>query len=321
MNSPLKLNYETRPIKFTERKMLLASLIKICAFYQDNYQYIGFGGLSFTDFKLFHKELHINNLISIEGGNFNMEKLKFNSPYSFIKIIKEHSTEALLNCIDVTKKSLIWLDYDGELDNYMFEDIQILFSKLPIGSIYLITCNRELKDHSIKDIEGVEKTKSDIYSVDKFYDKFGDIAPFGLSKVDFSGSNNYKTIRTMILNHINNILVQRNKNEKIKVEFNQLYNLKYEEHRSSRMLTFGGIITEKDFNLKRLRVSGCDIINFDDEIYDLKIPNLTLKEIDFINKHFDDEEKLIEEKIVTKFDIVKYKKTYKYLPSFFDVRL
>ena len=69
MNSPKFLNYETRPHKFTERKMLLSSLSKICNYYSDEYQYIGLGGISFTDFKLFHKELHINEMHSIEAGN------------------------------------------------------------------------------------------------------------------------------------------------------------------------------------------------------------------------------------------------------------
>ena len=54
MNSSKRLNYETRPAKFTERKMLLSSFLRICNLYGGNYQYIGLGGVSFTDFKLFH---------------------------------------------------------------------------------------------------------------------------------------------------------------------------------------------------------------------------------------------------------------------------
>ena len=69
MNSPKYLNYETRPAKFTERKMLLSSFLRICNLYGGNYQYIGLGGVSFTDFKLFHKELHIDEMYSLEGGN------------------------------------------------------------------------------------------------------------------------------------------------------------------------------------------------------------------------------------------------------------
>ena len=61
MKSATVLNYETRPCKFVERRMLLASIARIMGVLKLRYQYIGFGGLSFTDFKLFHKELLLLN--------------------------------------------------------------------------------------------------------------------------------------------------------------------------------------------------------------------------------------------------------------------
>lgn len=56
MKSPTVLNYEIRPCKFAERRMLLASFARIIGVFKQQYQYVGFGGLSFTDFKLFHRE-------------------------------------------------------------------------------------------------------------------------------------------------------------------------------------------------------------------------------------------------------------------------
>ena len=60
--SAVTINYEIRPCKFVERRMLLASLSRILGAIrkEQEYQYIGFGGCSFTDFKLFHRELQIN---------------------------------------------------------------------------------------------------------------------------------------------------------------------------------------------------------------------------------------------------------------------
>lgn len=309
MNSSKHLNYETRPVKFTERKMLLASLSKICNHYKGDYQYIGFGGLSFTDFKLFHKELNIDTLISIEGGDFSVEKVNFNSPYSFIKIIKDLSTNALKS-IDLNKKSLVWLDYDGTLDNYMFQDIQLLFSKLPEGSIYLITCNRELKSKEF----GKE------YKVSEFEDKFGNLVPFGVKKSDFTGQNNYKTIREMVSGVISETLNSRNNSLNENLDFKQLFNLTYNENRGARMYTFGGIIADKGYNVNDIDLNNFSFINQDDIAYNLKIPNLTLKEIELINNHFDEEDELLSKKIIESKDISIYKKTYRYLPKFFDVR-
>ena len=85
MKSPTVLNYEIRPCKFAERRMLLASFARIIGVFKQQYQYVGFGGLSFTDFKLFHRELHINTMYSIEG-EYCKPKLEFNKPYSCISI-------------------------------------------------------------------------------------------------------------------------------------------------------------------------------------------------------------------------------------------
>lgn len=309
MNSPKHLNYETRPVKFTERKMLLASLSKICNHYRGDYQYIGFGGVSFTDFKLFHKELNIDKLTSIEGGDFSAEKVQFNAPFSFIKIINDLSTNALKS-INLQEKSLVWLDYDGTLDDYMFQDIQLLFSKLPEGSIYLITCNRELKS----------KGSGKEYSVSEFEDKFGNLVPFGIKKSDFAGENNYKTIKKMVSDVISQTLNSRNKTQKENLEFQQLYNLKYNENRGAKMFTFGGVITEKNYDKNNFDLDNFTFINTDNIAYNLKIPNLTLKEIELINNYFDDEKNLLSKNIIELKDIKSYKKTYRYLPKFFDVR-
>jgi len=311
MNSPKKFNYETRPHKFTERKMLLASLQKICNYFGGIYQYIGLGGISFTDFKLFHKELHINELCSIEGGKFSEKRLHFNSPYSFIKIRKTISTIAL-NEIDLTKKTLIWLDYDDTLNLSMFDDIRILFSKLPVGSIYIMTCNRELK----------EKETREEYSKEKFKDEFGTLTPYEIENIDFSSENNFRTIQRMLNSHINNIVRERNNIEEIKIEFSQLYNILYQENQGARMFTYGGIIISKEFRIEEIGLEVFDFIVDNVEPYIIKIPNLTRKEFELIDSHlFLKEEELLAKGIVSSDHIDQYKKVYKYIPHFYDIRM
>lgn len=310
MNSPKNINYETRPFKFTERKMLLASLLRICNYFGQDYQYIGFGGLAFSDFKLFHKELHIKNLISIEDGSFSIQKLAFNSPYSFINIIQSSSTSAL-NDIDLTKKSLVWLDYDGTLEKYMFDDVYSLFSKLPSGSIYIITCNRELKN---------KKTRSE-YTASEFTDEYGVLVPFKVENNSFTSENNYKTIRKMFMNHISDILNMRNQVED-PLKFIQLYNLVYQEYRGANMFTFGGVVMNENIDTESLCLSDFDFIRSSEEAYKIEVPNLTRKEVDLINSYlFEKEEELLRLNIINGTELEKFKKTYKYLPNFYDVRI
>lgn len=312
MNSPKRLNYETRPAKFTERKMLLSSFLRVCNQYNDKYQYIGLGGLSFTDFKLFHKELHINEMYSFEGGSFSMDKLNVNCPYSFINIIKESSTEALPK-INLTKKTLVWLDYDDSLENFMFEDLAILMNKLPVGSIYLMSCNRQLKSDD----------SGEIYTIEEFREKFGSLAPFNATEKDLSGGEDFNTIRKMLSQLINRTIKDRNRNGE-NIKFQQLYNILYQENRGARMFTFGGVITESDKTFEELNQSDFDFIKIDDSVYKIDIPNLTSKEIDLINKNISNNEVLediVHKRIATEVEIDKHKGIYKYLPNFYDVRI
>ena len=310
MNNPRKINYELRPAKFVERKMLLASLTTICKFYNLDYQYIGFGGLSFTDFKLFHKELHIDKMISIEGGHLlNKERVEFNRPFSFIDLEYGIST-SILSKIDLSKPTIVWLDYDDVLENHMFEDIAILFRKLPMGSVYIFTSNRELKDRNT----GIE------YEVDSFSAKFGSIIPFDVKNKDFTGAENYKTIRKMLKNHIDNFIKERNHLGE-NAKFYQLFNFLYQENNGAKMFTFGGIIGKNDFDIATSRLNKFEFIKSSEEPCRINIPNLTIKESEFIDKNFNDDNLITSSRIIENHDLDKYKKTYKYLPNYFDVRL
>ncbi|MDR2123193.1 MAG: hypothetical protein LBP34_08725 [Flavobacteriaceae bacterium] len=312
MNSPKFLNYETRPLKFTERKMLLSAFNRIINHYQNNYQYIGFGGISFTDFKLFHKELHINEMCSIEGGNFSIEKLQFNCPYSFINIYQNNSTN-ILSELELDKRTIVWLDYDSVLDNYFFDDISVLFSKLPVGSIYLMTCNRELK---------LSETREE-YTIEQFKEKFGNNIPYNLRNSDFIGGNNYKTIRILLNLQIKKTLSERLNSTFEDLEFNQLFNILYQENRGAKMFTYGGLIAEKGSKVKDdILLDDFEFISLEETPYKLEIPNFTRREIDLVDNHLSTKEiELINKNIITQSELDKYKRTYKYLPNFFDVRL
>lgn len=292
--------------------MLLSTLIRICNYYKDNYQYIGFGGLTFTDFKLFHKELHINEMHSIEGGSFSNNRLSFNKPYSFVKIYREFSTEALAK-IDLTKKTIVWLDYDGALDNYMFEDLHILMRQLPIGSVYIMSCNKELKS---------EDTGEE-YTVEQFRDKFDTITPFDINIKNFAGEQSHKTIRQMLFNQIESIIKDRIRNSE-NIKFHQLYNILYQENRGAKMFTFGGIILDSETTIESLSLNEFSFISDNEEPYKIDIPNITFKEEIYINHCVgcsEEIEELESKNIISKRDIEKYLATYKFLPNFFDIRI
>ena len=309
MKSPTALNYEIRPCKFVERRMLLSAFIRILPLFNSNYQYIGFGGLSFTDFKLFHRELHINTMYSIEGG-YNESKLEFNKPYSCIKILCGKSL-AMLSTIELTQPSIIWLDYDDCLSLDIFNVLEHILMRIPHGSIYLMSCNRQLRK---------DKTP---YSIEELTEIYNNLVPIGLDKDCCSSTKAAETIRRMLEGDCNNVISDRNKTEATKLKFKTLFNLIYEEYRGARMYTFGGIVLNDSFDEKSLKLSDLDFIGTS-EPYEIDIPNLTYREATALNQilYFDEKENyFINNSIIDKDEIVRYKKYYKYLPNFYDVRL
>ena len=309
MKSPTALNYEIRPCKFVERRMLLSAFIRILPLFNSNYQYIGFGGLSFTDFKLFHRELHINTMYSIEGG-YNESKLEFNKPSSCIKILCGKSL-AMLSTIELTQPSIIWLDYDDCLSLDIFNDLEHILMRIPHGSIYLMSCNRQLRK---------DKTP---YSIEELTEIYNNLVPIGLDKDCCSSTKAAETIRRMLEGDCNNVISDRNKTEATKLKFKTLFNLIYEEYRGARMYTFGGIVLNDSFDEKSLKLSDLDFIGTS-EPYEIDIPNLTYREATALNQilYFDEKENyFINNSIIDKDEIVRYKKYYKYLPNFYDVRL
>ena len=313
MKSPELFNYELRPCKFAERRMLLASLYRIVGVLKCEYQYIGFGGLTFTDFKLFHKELNINKMYSIESC-FTPAKLEFNKPFSFITILHGKSSHMLLKS-NLSKPSIVWLDYDGCLTPDVFTDINILFNALPHGSIYIMSCNRQLQNDSADPQRP--------YTKDELNTIFRGLVPFDLEENCCAEINTPLTIKKMIHAFCSKTLLERNNIGETPLRFKPLYNIKYKERQGAGMYTFGGIILNDEFNDDDIKFNEFECLN-QDTPFEIDIPNLTHKESLYLNQIInivEEEQKFVESGIVKNKDLVKYKQFYKYMPNYYDVRL
>ena len=310
MNTPLLFNYELRPCKFVERRMFIMSLSRIIARFGGDYQYVGFGGLSFTDFKLFHKELNIDRMISIEAGDdIVTERLEFNKPYSCISIQRGLSTEQLTH-IDFDRKSIVWLDYDEPLQDYYFDDISYVLGKFVVGSVIAISCNTKL--HMKKDTP---------YTDDEFRAKFGIHIPADIGDNCCLGVNSALTIMRMIRQSCESTINERNQALDVKLRFRPLYFFTYRD--GSPMMTYGGVVLPEQFNDGDLNFEGLNFIG--EEKYDIDVPLLTMKEAIKLNQVLNDNEKeeneIIALNILDREGIDKYKALYKYMPNYFDVRL
>ena len=327
--SAVTINYETRPCKFVERRMLLASLSRILGTIRKgaDYQYIGFGGCSFTDFKLFHRELHINKMISIEKEGYSDEKLEFNKPFQCVKILRGKSDEVLPR-IDLSIPSVIWLDYDSKLEKYMFKDLETIFHTLPVGSVYIFSCNRELKKSNYEELEDQitsEEDRNSPMSPEELKCVFGDLTPFDIEPDACTPDKSNYTIKRMLDKRIGNIIAERNLSKDENINFRLLYNLIYQENRGAKMYTYGGVVCDDSISVDSIYFDDFDFIakSINDPAYKIDVPILTHREALVLNQVLFDkskEQELIDAGIITQTALDKYKQIYKYCPSFHDVR-
>lgn len=316
MKSANKINYEIRPCKFAERRMLVSSLARIIGATKKRYQYIGFGALSFVDFKLFHRELHIDKMYSIEGYEYSTQKLELNKPFSCIEILRGMSTTEL-NKIDLSIPSIVWLDYDGTLEKSMFEDFDIVLSKVPIGSVFIVSCNRELKKYDAGSDKNYHFTKRE------FTEEFGNLVPFGLDDDCCAEPKTSATLKLMFTNYCKRVLSDRMKESGEKLSFDVLYNVKYQENRGAKMYTFGGILLDESISREDLNIADYEFIATEAPFV-IDAPILTDREINYLNQILgleDKEKQAIKDEIVSEKELSDYKQLYKYLPSFHDIRL
>jgi putative O-methyltransferase len=307
-----RINYSLRTAKAVERRMIVSSVKEIMKTNTKKYRYIGFGSFYFTDFKLFHRELHIDSMISVEGKKSLEKRVKFNRPYKCIDIEIGLSNVVLPGLSWSNEiKDFVWLDYDGRLHPSMFNDVQVFFSRASVGSIYLMSCNKQFPEN---------------YTKEKADEEFGELIPFGSTNLDFNGENDHKTIRKMFLLEIKNVIDNRNLailDPNQKLVFKQLYYFTYRD--GAPMISFGGLIDTvgNAFTLEKYNLDSFEFIVENDVFFNIAPPNITNKEYYFLNKFLPSDEanfvKIRGIDFIKEEDLKKYRNLYKYLPYYMDV--
>lgn len=305
------INYDLRTAKSVERRMI--STVTKELFKSVNYnkrRYVGMGSTYFTDFKIFHKELHIDNMISFELEEDLKKRVEFNKPFSTIDIKIGKSTD-ILPKIDWDKSvDLIWMDYDEKLQYDYFNDIEIIFSNISLGSVYLMTCNKQLNNYN---------------SIEEFNEIFGELVPNDINIKDFNGENDMFLIQRMLLNKINHILQARNYSLPANQQliFRQLFFFIYRD--GAPMISYGGYVDLKNnnFELSNYNLNKFDFIKTNNEYYRIDPPIVTHKEINLLNsclpgtpKKFEAYKKI---KFIPKKDRENFRELYKFLPTYMDV--
>jgi len=327
-----KINYNLRPNKCIERKMMCEALGRLSLIdHLENYRYIGFGSPYFADFILIHKNLGLTDLVSIEKEIDKKSRFEFNIPYSGIKMHYGHSETILPNLELDKKKNILWLDYDDKISDFMFSDIHSFFSSAMTGSFFMISVNVEQDFMKVSDEDIENRMSLKEYRLDQLVSRVGkQRIPNEFMELNMNTKNLSGVTYEMINRQIITSLINRNGNGEDKIEYQQIFNFTYTDNAS--ILTIGGIVFDKSQKSKVKKMAFKKLSFFKDssESYKIKSPNLTFREIKALDKALPDplktdngrfiKEELQEIPLIPT-DIKEYAKVYRYYPNFTEANL
>lgn len=313
-----KIDYRIRVAKSVERRILCSIFQSLDIFHPvEQYQYIGFGSVSFLDFSLFHRVVGVSNMISMEREEHDKLRFEFNKPYGCIEIEYGESND-ILPRIDISGKTLIWLDYDSKLTTDILTDIDLVFSRLNSGSFFCISYNAQ-QDGG--DNEERFKKLSDRID-NKYFPEYlyrnPNLNKSGLRRACFDIINNL--IRETVKN--------RNRNgDNIYVQ--QMLFLNYND--GAEMNTIGWLFyndTDKD-KLDYILNKGFPFVKIGDTPFEIKVPSLTYKEIRAIEEKFPNLTACLDyfdkskqrNGILNESDILNYFNIYKFFSPFAEITI
>lgn len=275
------INYALRPAKTVERKQICDLFRRLEHFGGiHSYRYIGFGSIYFTDFQLFHQALGVSDMISIEKETDHEPRFAFNKPYRCVDLKMGHSN-VVLPTLDWGKRCVVWLDYDGKLDESVLADIATIVAKAQSGTIWITSLNAKPERKP-----GATPEVQDAFRLQRLKENVGENnVPPGLTGAHLRAGSIEKVYRRILLSEVAKGLSDRNGplTSSKKMRFQQLINLSYSD--DAQMMTIGGILYEESDQavMEKCAFSELHFYRDGDDPCVIRAPKLTQKEIRCVN--------------------------------------
>lgn len=120
--------------------------------------YLGFGSMWFGDFRIAHRQLRIDDLVSIEHEDY-AKRAEFNRPFAGVRI-ESGSSEEVLPKIPLEKwqdSVVAWLDYDGYINSAVVSDIDFMLEKASVNSVLIVTVNADRRTYRPRNAGGARE--------------------------------------------------------------------------------------------------------------------------------------------------------------------
>lgn len=253
-----RIDYSLRPAKYAERRMLSDVFRRLRPFQPvEEYLYVGFGSVWFSDFILFHKALGIRDMISIEQAERTALRIIANKPFRIH--IDFRSSSKVLPELDWKRRQLLWLDYDDPLSPDMLLDARTVAGNAMSGTVVALSvqCMRS-PDVTASEADDDPNGPS---ALARFRQRFGrERVPQEVQEDDLMGWPYGKVCRAMLLAEIEAALAVCNSDGKPdEMKFKTICEFEYED--GAKMKTLVGIFY-RDSDAATLDQCGFDKLEF-----------------------------------------------------------
>jgi len=326
MGTSTRIDYSIRPCKHMERLMMAEAFQRFHHFRPiEDYVYVGFGGLLFVDFILFHRRVGIKQMVSIEKDALNRARYENNRP---MRCIKQEfgSSETVLPHLDYSNPIFAWLDFDGQVDVAGLDSISEVVRRATSGSALSVTFNAyagKFANDDDDDADPIDRSEAVRTYLANAVGK--DRVPYSLPVNALALRRMPVTVKRICEEEIKRALAVRNASiepeSSDRVFAKQIMFFTYDD--GNQMVTITWVIY-KASDTARLEDCHFDSLPFtkaENISYHIRRPILTLKEIrhlDSLLPH-EDEAGLImdaERLGIPDGDVLKYRETYRYFPTY-----
>jgi hypothetical protein len=304
------IDYRIRPAKYAERVMIGDALQRLKFGTIESYQYVGLGSVYFSDFVLFHRRLGIQKMVSIERETQDAQRFLDNLPYSNIEMLWGSTTTELTK-IDLSLRSIVWLDFEDPLNRAMLDDVRSVISRAVSGTAILVTTQCK---PALQDSDNPRKI------VELLAEQLGrERVDVSLSDNDLLGWGTAAIYRRIVINDVRATLAQRNgtRPPEQHIEFEQILNFHYKD--GVQMQTIGGVLFDRGqrpiFN--QCAFSELEFFRPGESAFRIDVPKLTTRELRLLEAQLPlAEDAAISPGSMPVRDAEWFRKIYRYFPNF-----
>jgi hypothetical protein len=288
----------------------------------NQYRYVGFGSVYFGDFSLFHRDLGIEDMVTIEKQDRDEARVRFNVPYHCIEVKMGAASSRLLEIPWHERPSVVWLDYDYSLDAGVLADIETVATRLLAFSAIIVTVDARqeaLEKPKTSDGRDIDEVRFEAMNPsEKLEEKVG--AQHMTAKVralSLRGDELAEAYRQMIANTIRAGLATRDTDFRYK----QLVNFRYSD--GHEMATVGGVVFEATelSAIAKLNTRSFRYYRPGSHYFRIVAPNLTYREIRELNRQLPTDDIDAINVPITPEDKRDYARIYRYFPSFTEAEV